>query len=433
MMLFIATSSLFMQAALVPGINPNADEIKVKLLNNQSKASTYEGNIVDINYNPICSSDTLGQDGFCKYGEQYAWIIGYNNMYGKYGIRKTFENYLWNYKDTENRGATLQLTTDNQMQLKAWDILSSLTTDGSIIILDNETAAVKAFVSTSGVPFNNNNVAEFMKEANKVEGSMYHRGIYEQLPPGSIWKLITAAASLESDLNQKELFHYYDTGTYYVQDADYELHNYANNAYGQLNSIGEALEISSNTYFAALAEKIGYVQFEKIANKFLMNETIELDFTTLYPRLGLTQYTPFNLTQSAIGQGQIQVCPLYIAMIGVTLANNGEMLAPYLIESSYTNKKIHYSGERKTLSQAISKKTAEEIKKAAHQPALAYGFDESLGYIFAKSGTAEINDTDIQSYLLAVSEKYTYLISDSKASSSIDLYQPMYQLINNFH
>lgn len=369
--------------------------------------------------------DKKGEDNTCLYPKAYGFLLGYNSpVVGKLGLRKTLESSLWNEDQ-----CTVMLTTDNDLQAEAYRVLENMQTqDASIVILENSTGKVKTFVSKGPVELNVNEPEKFVEDANRSEDGFIWRGISDLHPPGSTFKLVTAGAALEKGFIGNDLI-YYDNGEFQCADNSDVVHNYGNFAYGTLD-MSKALMVSSNTYFANLALKVGNADMLQTAERFLFNRPIKLDFCVLESSYTLDG-EDFLLAQTGFGQGKTLLSPMHLAMIFQSISNDGEMMAPFVISSISTKSKVLYSSNPEKLSQVFSKETCQRIREVSKDAADSYGLPAFT--TFAKSGTAECANEKTMSYLGSADDKYTYLISSEDVKSSLDLYEPMVKIMQSTH
>lgn len=418
------------QSGIIYGLDEDIDKQKQILAADMQKQQLYEGKIIDCKDTAITDYEQSekGEDAYCVFPKAYGWLIGYHQGDDAYGLRADFSEYLW-HKNRNGFGDTMHLTIDHEMQVYAYEVLSNFSHDGSVIVLDNKTGQVKVFVSRGPVDLDiNEDISLFKEEANEVETAYLRRGTSENDPPGSCWKLVTAAAAFSSDGHID--YDYEDTGVYDMGDGCY-VYNYAGVAYGPIG-LAEALCVSSNVYFANLGVQVGSAQLIKIYDALLLGKDLDFDFAAISSSYYLDGSLPLT-TQTSFGQGLLEITPLHLAMIGQTLANDGNMMKPYVVEKVTRQRKTVYSQKPQVLSNALDKKVTDKVLKAAHEAALEYGFDkQTYGYISAKTGTAE-TPTGIHTYLLAMGEEYTYLLSTTDSQTSNDLIEPMQQLIKRFH
>jgi peptidoglycan glycosyltransferase len=205
--------------------------------------------------------------------------------------------------------------------------------------------------------------------ANTKEAPLFNRATQGQYPPGSTFKVVTAAAGLESGTITPETT-INAPGT--IIDEGQPLENDFNQSFGPI-SLDTALTNSVNTWFGQLGQQLGKDKLFETMEKFGFNTTppIDLPSEELLPSgvFGegklLRKNDPVDLARVAIGQERLLATPLQMAMVAAAVANRGHLMAPQ-IWSRVINpdgrvvKKLSPS----EFSQPISEKTAEELTKA---------------------------------------------------------------------
>lgn len=397
-----------------------------------------EGDYVDRNGNFIMGSYEPGADATANYPENfaYAYLLGYYSVSGTtentYGLRGNLKNYTLFHLDNEGKGATVKLTTDNGLQDFCWQLLGS--EEGSIAVLDNATGKILALASSSGVDYDVNDVNSLL--GSEVEGSQYRRGTYETDPPGSTFKIVTATAALtkaEEENLDESWFDYTDTGSFYAMGSDFEITNWAYLSYGDIN-LEDAMNHSVNTYFANLGIKTGVEQLEKTAEAYMIGKDIEIPFlTTLHSSIEFDK-EQIEVAQTSFGQGKTQITPLQIAMICQSVANNGTMMQPYIVDSIHSGKLPLYKAFQKKLSTTMDETVNEKLKEILHSTAVGYGFDEaSYGMVYAKTGTAECANDRIHTYITGFTDQYSFVVSRNNSDISttdIPIAQQLVQYLN---
>ena len=413
-------------SGLVYGADPEIDTARAALQEEVRLSSITEGVIQDRNGQTISAGLLPGEPGFCYEPYAYGYLIGYSSpRYGVSGLRDRYHT-VPHHGDKNGIGATIQLTTDNAIQQYAYQLLGE--TPGSILVLDNRDGAILALASRNVAPFNVNQIEEDWESISAQEGMLLTLGVDDWTdPPGSVFKLVTAAAALEAGYTEDQL-RYQDTGTY---DADgFAIHNAGNAVFGELN-LAEALIHSSNTYFAQLAVGLGGYALQQQAERFCIGTDVELDFATLHSSFNLGEATVASLAQTGFGQGQTGLSPLHLAMIYQSVANDGQMRRPYLVQQVYQGKRVLERGKKEDLGQTVSQKTAQTLQDMLHQTALSYGFDlETYGWVAAKTGTAELSDGTHHIYLCGFTETYTFVLSRNHTlESSSSLFPSAFALL----
>ena len=433
---FIFLILLIRESAIIPGLDQDKDDFKKYAILEAIQTNCHEGMILDRNGESITlPSENYGQQALIKdgYAYSYGWILGTSDpkMSLVDGIRATYAYEL--YDDSHNDyGSTIQLTIDSELQRNAYIALDQISDDGSIMILENNSGAIRAFATRGSVAYNGNDQAAFSSQSLVVENAQYMRGIYEQDAPASVFKLVTLACAIENgiDFNADDLAYFEDDGTYEYSNSN-ALTNYKGQVYGTIN-VQDALNYSVNTYFAYLADKLGKDALTTMYEKCMLNQDIIVDFRT---NTSNTLRSSFDLSEneasvshSGIGQGKTMITPLHLASIIASFANDGEMMQPYMVEKVDGSK--DHKHKPKVLSTTVSKQTCNKLNEYAHQAALSYGFSEAeCGWVCAKTGTAEFENAKQHSYLVAYNQKYTILISCNDIATSNDLKATMKDLL----
>lgn len=429
----LLTFAFLYTCSLLPGLAPKADSQKRAAQEAARRQTVTEGEIFDKNGAFLTQVEEGKSTAVCLYPQALSWLVGYNDpAMGAAGLRAVCGSELFTAR-SDGRGAALYTTLDLPLQLFAASLLDGR--EGSVIVLDNATGAIRALASCGPTAFDVNHLSDSLAAANQQEGALYRRGTYETDPPGSAGKVITAAAALADGIIDLS---YSDTGSFTPLGTSSAIHNFADQTLGRLD-LGTALLHSSNTYFAHLGTLVGSAQLAKQAEAFLIGRDIPLDFTTLRSSYGGVFATPAQLAQAAFGQGKLEITPLHLAMIYQSIAANGEMRKPYLIDHYVSGKRVYGASGVKTLARPISGATAKKLRELLHPVAESYGLDEAalksadvpapLSTVWAKSGTAQCPGGRLHCYLAASNSAYTYLISINNGKSSADLYAPMKALI----
>ncbi len=237
-------------------------------------------------------------------------------------------------------GASLELTIDAKVQKAADKALGNQR--GAVVALDPKTGAILAMVShpqydpTSLSSHNLDAVAAAWKALNAdPERPMVNRAIAGDLyPPGSTFKLITAAAALSS-------------GTFTEQSqipgpATLDLPLTTDNlptddkkpcGPDNKTSLTHALEISCNTAFGWLGLQLGGDELRAQAAKFGFGDALRVPMRVTPSTVPAELNAP-QTAQSAIGQYDVRVTPLQMAMVSAAIANKGIVMSPYLIQDT---------------------------------------------------------------------------------------------------
>jgi len=338
-----------------------------------------------------------GQTRVYKFNRLYSQLIGYSSIrYGRTLLEDSFNRYLLGGgADGDllgtllgadiHEGANLHLTIDNDLQLLAAEQLGDR--NGAVVALDPATGEVLAMVSKPW--FNPNTLENDYEALSKTEGMFYPRATNWNYVPGSVFKIVTAAAAVE---NGMENLVYEDTGTHTIDGQ--EIHNYDNKVYGKLD-LDTAFAKSSNTYFANLADVLGEEKLKKTARNFGFNKEIDFDIP-LRKSTTLTG-SPSRTEVAAVGygQGETETTPLHMAMICAAIANDGVMMEPYVVQSAERDGNILYEKNSKILNRAVSVTTARrvgEMMQKCVESGTGTGVKINGISVAAKTGTAEVGE-----------------------------------------
>ena len=227
---------------------------------------------------------------------------------------------------------SLYTTIDKQIQegIEALTVKDGVK-EGAVVVLDAHTGDVVSMVSR---PFYN-------PEEISPEGGEWNNRALQATEPGSIFKIITAAAALEANVTSpNESF--VCKGKY----DKYGLSCQQGKGHGPL-TLEEGFAVSCNTVFATLAERLSGVNLQSTALALGMGRENSwqaegiLGMSLLKPLAGEQAGTIFSTlttddagtrVQTAIGQRDVRVSPLQAANLVVTLLHGGEVVAPRILQ-----------------------------------------------------------------------------------------------------
>jgi peptidoglycan glycosyltransferase len=240
---------------------------------------------------------------------------------------------------------------------------------GGVVAIEPSTGAVKVLASNK--PYDPNRIPEEIEKlnTNEVERPLYDRATQGQYPPGSTFKVVTAAAGLESGRITPETT---INAPGVIIDEGHELNNDFSKDWGEI-SLDTALTNSVNTWFGQLGQQVGQSQLFETMEKFGFNTIPPIDLPSDQVEPSgvfsegnlLHRNDPVDLARVAIGQERLLATPLQIAMVAAAVANKGELMKPQI-----WNRVVDPDGrtvkhlDPSVYSQAVSAKTAEELTTA---------------------------------------------------------------------
>jgi peptidoglycan glycosyltransferase len=182
-------------------------------------------------------------------------------------------------------------------------------------------------------------------------------GLY---PPGSTFKIFTAAAALDSGvISPDDTF--VDDGSLRV--GNFVVHDDESEATGTQDLAG-AFALSSNVDFAAIGLRMGVARWFAYADRWQLGGPFDFTLAAQTDRLpARASVTPSILAQLAFGQADLLVTPLRVALLAATIANGGVEPQPYLVRAIRSaSGETTLEGGRAPLATPISTATAAEVR-----------------------------------------------------------------------
>lgn len=241
---------------------------------------------------------------------------------------------------------------------------------GAVVALVPRTGEVKVMASNPSYDPNRVPLELPKLNTNELESPLFNRATQGQYPPGSTFKVVTAAAGLESGVITPETT-INAPGSLEVEGTP--LQNDFDQDWGSI-PLDTALTNSVNTWFGQLGQKVGQDALFEQMEKFGFNATpaIDLPSEEVYPsgvfdeeRGLLHKNDPVDLARVAIGQERLLATPLQIAEVAAAIANGGKLMKPQI-----WNRVIDPDGrvvdrlDPSVYSEAVSAQTAEELTTA---------------------------------------------------------------------
>ncbi len=330
------------------------------------------------------------------YNENYSVRVGLLHTVGdnslnistavqsKYRSQLTGYSLIWglNMPQSLRTSHDITLTVDANASAATYDALSAYGKQGACVVYNYKTGEVISSVSTYSYDpeappeINEDNEHEY-------EGVYLDHVLSSSYTPGSIFKLVTAAAAIENipDLFERTWYceGHEDIGGAEVRCVDGEAH-------GTLDFYG-ALEHSCNIVFAELAVELGPEKMTAAAEKMGINLSYEIDdVSTAKGHYDVSKATTNELAWSGVGQYNDEVNPMQMAILCGAIANGGNSVNPTYIKSG-TGDLLKMIGLNDTKSRELLKSsTASTLSRS--MPSYTFG---SLS-VRAKTGTAEVGD-----------------------------------------
>ena len=294
------------------------------------------------------SQDRFGYQRTYPAGGLYAPVTGYFSYdHASTGLENTYNSQLAGTADSlfvrrlidlatdrTPEGASIQTTIVPTMQEAAATALGRQ--KGAVVALNPKTGAVLALVTSPG--YDPNTLASHDVEkadqaydtlASASTRPLSNRAAREIYPPGSTFKLVTAAAALAdgktpgSKVKSPGRLRLPGTSTYLPNSTP---------CGGTTVTVSRALEVSCNTAFANLGLEVGEAKLREQAQLF------GFDARHLSDLGGVASQFPDRLNDaqlalSSIGQFDVAASPLQMAMVSAAIANDGVLMDPFVVSS----------------------------------------------------------------------------------------------------
>jgi len=298
----------------------------------------------------LCREDfpnVKGEDAFFSYRlPDYLGVVGIEGGYdmqlrGRGGTKSVLVNNL-GYRQTESiwnpaePGHNVVLTLDVRIQQAAESAMRSRLGSearGAVVVMDVRNGDILAMVSSPA--FDPNDFAQGISrdKYRKLQEltAEKNRATQENYAPGSIFKTVVGLACLEAGLNPKQTIYnpgYIYIGRRYINDlapaGKYDFHR--------------ALLKSSNTYFISNGLRYGVANIVALGRRLHLGEGVNLknrqETAGLFPsqkRIN-SSWFPGDTANLCIGQGEIDVTPVQMAVMTSAFANGGKVFWPRLVE-----------------------------------------------------------------------------------------------------
>ena len=322
-----------------------------------------------------------------NYGEMASHILGYiqrinaeelksnpdynmNDKIGKTGIEKVFEKYLRGKDGIKQidmsvdgivtgetvvkeavSGSDVVLTLDSQLQKITEDTLArgianiqntkdaKDASEGAAVVLNVQTGEVLAMASypnynpalfTNGISSD-----DYQKYINDKRHPFINKAISDKSAPGSIFKMVTAIAALES--NQISINDKINDTYRYTFYRDYQPTCWKPGGHGLLN-ITQAIEVSCNFFFYEIGRRAGIAKIDEVAKKLGLGSKTGIELpdeiagTLAGPEVD-KQWTGGKTIQTAIGQSYNDYTPLQMAKYTAMIANGGKNIDVTIVKS----------------------------------------------------------------------------------------------------
>lgn len=294
------------------------------------------------------------------------------------------------FNDARHVGSSVQITVDAQLQAAVAAAFPG-GYKGAVCVTNYKTGEILAMVSMP-------NYDPYALSSDSVEGvadtAYLNRCLQGLYTPGSVFKIVTLASALDYDPNVvRQIFTC--SGTWEYEDGSIVCMS-GRTAHGDV-TLKQAFAKSCNVTFGKLAYQLGADRLRATAEAFGFNENFKFgDFVVYNSSFPAEMRNMNGLVWAGIGQGEVLVTPLHMAMISGAVANGGVMMQPYLVKNittslGQTTRKGTSSAYRQVMSASTASTIAEYMYETVKSGTATRG--AVSGYtVCGKTGSAETSD-----------------------------------------
>ncbi|MEW2267685.1 peptidoglycan D,D-transpeptidase FtsI family protein [Streptomyces sp. NPDC047853] len=252
--------------------------------------------------------------------------------------RLFFRNTLDMITGRKREGGNVVTTLDGAAQKAAYDGLKKQGAKGAVVALEPSTGKILSMASypsydPTAIAGSNEAAGEAwnrLQKKNNPNDPMLNRALREVYPPGSTFKVLTAAAALEHGRYDSADERTDSPLPWTMPGTTTELPNEGDlpceNA-----TLREALRVSCNTVFGKIGSDLGNDEMLETAKKFGFTEE---QFVPVRSSASVfsDDMNPSQTALSSIGQYNTAATPLQMAMVTSAIANNGKLMKPYMVD-----------------------------------------------------------------------------------------------------
>ncbi len=288
-------------------------------------------------------------------------------------------------------GADVVLTIDRYLQRVVEQALDQAIKEhrargGTVVVMDARTGAILALASRPTFDLTSPDFQDPQQVA-----LFRNPAVTDPYEPGSVFKVITAAAAIDSGVATPNTY-WYDSGVAVVGNA--RIYNWDFSANGP-QTVTQMLTKSLNTGAVWLAQRLGAQRFYDYVHRFGFGEPTGIGLggeaagQVRWP--GDPQWSEMDLATNSFGQG-ISVTPIQMAAALAAIANEGKLMRPYVVKAIVTPEGVRET-QPQVVRQAISPEAARTVLEM--MGAVAEKIPSSLlnvpGYrVGGKTGTANL-------------------------------------------
>ena len=296
----------------------------------------------------VLATTLTDEDGnetrYYPYDNLFCHSVGFTSLTGmKTGIEQSQNYFLLSETDNvldqigndlsggKAKGHNVTTTLNVELTKAAYKALGN--NKGAVIAMEPATGKILAMVSNPSFDANavNTDYDEWITydSADSVLLNRATQGLY---PPGSTFKIITALAYIRQNQNDYYNYSYNCDGQAYISGGttiacfDHTAHGY--------QDLRKAFANSCNSAFSTIGAGLNKTSFMNLCSTLLFNSNLPVGFEYSKSTMAVTQDSSISeMQETGIGQGRTMMTPLHNMMIAASVANDGVMMTPYIVDS----------------------------------------------------------------------------------------------------
>ena len=290
-------------------------------------------------------------------------------------------NGVYSYADAAGE---MMLTIDEKVQQTALEAMGDR--KGTVAVYNYKTGQILCAVSTP--TFDPDNVPDIAgDETGRYNGVYVNRFIQSVYIPGSIFKIATTAAALET-IPDIMVQSFVCTGELEIDGGKVTCES----SHGKQN-LRQAFSNSCNCAYAQITRQIGKEKMAWYIRSFGLTDPVCFDgITTAKGNYDVANATALNFAWSGIGQHTNQINPCAFMTFVGAIAGDGIGAVPHIVEKTSVGDETTYSAKTEKMDRILSGATARVLQELLqNNTQVKYGSDNFPGLtVCAKSGTGEV-------------------------------------------
>ena len=294
------------------------------------------------------------------------------------------------------KGHNVTTTLDLELTQAAYKALGN--NKGAVIAMEPSTGKILAMVSNPTFDANavNTDYDEWLTY-DSSDSVLLNRATQGLYPPGSTFKIITALAYIRQNQNDYYNYSYNCEGQAYIAGGttiacfDHTVHGY--------QDLRKAFANSCNSAFSTIGAGLNKTSFINLCNTFLFNSNLPVGFEYSKSTMSVTKDSSVSeMQETGIGQGKTMMSPLHNLMIAASVANDGVMMTPYMVDNiSDSEGRVVVKNQPSAIDTVMSAEEAEyltECMRAVVTSGTGYAMKNSSYEAAGKTGSAQYDDSE---------------------------------------